>query len=57
MEVGREAGMLEGGVEATGEGGNFSGQEEARQHSAHVVVVESGAFGDLSTLEWRGAFV
>src|SRR5437667_477253 len=56
-EVGGEAGMLEGAVEATGGGGNFSGMEEARKHFADVGVVESGATGDVSGMEWGRAFL
>ena len=57
MKNGGEAGVLEGGVEATGGGGDFSGMEEARKHFAYVVVVESGAIGDFSGMEWSGAFL
>ena len=49
--------MLEGGVEAAGGGGDFSGMEEARKHSADVVVVEVGTAGDVATMEWSGAFL
>ena len=49
--------MLEGGVEATGGGGNFSGMEEARKHFAQVGVVESSTTGDVAAMEWRGAFL
>ena len=49
--------MLEGGVEATGGGGDFSGVEEAGKHFAEVGVVESGTTGDVATMEWSGAFL
>ena len=49
--------MREGGVEATGGGGNFSGMEEARKHFADIVVVESGTTGDVSAMEWSGALL
>ncbi len=49
--------MLEGAVEATGGGGNFSGMEEAGKHFTHVGVVESGTTGDVSAMEWSGALL
>ena len=41
-EIGGKVCMLEGGVEATGGRGDFSGMVQAGKHFAEVVVVESG---------------
>jgi len=51
-----KGGVVDGGVESSGGGGDFAGVGEAREHAADVVVFESGSTGDLCAVEWGGAF-